>query len=94
MCFSHGISMSTLSFYVSVVDAMDLLEVFCNGALVILSAILFPTRSPVASAVFWSTRFEAVVSAFVANFFVMSRSFCPYLMLRFLPMFFAKDKNP
>ena len=63
-------------------DAADLLEVFCDAALVILSEILFPTRSPVASAVFWSALFEAVVSASVAKFFLMPRIFCPYILQR------------
>ena len=41
---------------------LDFLE-----ALVILSAILLPIKSPVASAVFWIALFEAVISASVAN---------------------------
>ena len=36
------------------------------GVLLILSTILFPMKSPVASAVFWIAFFEAVVSASVA----------------------------
>ena len=62
--------------------------------LVILSAILLPIKSPVASAVFWITLFEAVFIASVVYFFALSRGFWPNLLLKFLPMFFAKDKNP
>ena len=64
----------------------------CNdAALVILSTISFPTRSPVASVVFCSAHFEIVLNAPVADLFV-SRSFWPYLMLRFLLSLFAKEK--
>ena len=59
-----------------------------------LSAILFPIKSPVASAVFWIALFETVFIAFVVGFLALSRSFWLYLLLKFLPMFLAKDKNP
>ena len=49
---------------------LDLLE-----TLVILSAILLPIKSLVASAVFWIALFEAVYIASVADFFALSRSF-------------------
>ena len=45
-------------------------ELFFGGsfeALVILSAVLFPIKSPIASAVFWIAPFEAVLSASVAE---------------------------
>ena len=44
-------------------SAKDFFEI-----LVILSAILLPIKSPVASAVFWIALFEAVVIASVADF--------------------------
>ena len=49
---------------------ISLLTSFCNffDALVILSAILLPIKSPVASAVFWIAFFEAVFIASVADF--------------------------
>ena len=40
--------------------------------LVILSAILLPIKLPVASAVFWIARCDAVFIAFVADFLVVS----------------------
>ena len=61
--------------------------------LVILSAILLPIKSSVASAAFWIALFEAVFIASVVDFLALSRSFWPCLLLKFLPMFFAKGKN-
>ena len=49
--------------------------------LVILSAILLPIKSPVASAVFWITLFDAVSMTSVVDFVALSRSFWPYLLL-------------
>ena len=43
--------------------------------LVILSVILLPIKSPVASAVFWIALFEAVFIASVVDFLALSRSF-------------------
>ena len=74
-------------------------SLFCNSladffeTLVILSAILLPIKSPVAFAVFWIALFDAVFIASVVGFLALSRSFWPYLLLKFLPMFLAKDKN-
>ena len=45
----------------------------------ILSALLLPIKSPVASAVFWIALFEAVFIASVADCLALSRSFWPYL---------------
>ena len=75
-------------------------SLFCNSfadffeALVILSAIFLPIKSPVASAVFWIALFKAALIASSADFLALSRNFWPYLLLKFLTMFFAKDKNP
>ena len=50
------------------------LSLFCNSlvdffeALVILSAILLPIKSPVASAVFWIALFDAAFIASVVDF--------------------------
>ena len=60
----------------------------------ILSAVLLPIKSQVASAVFWIALFDAVFVASVVDFLALSRSFGPYLMLKCVPMFLAKDKNP
>ena len=69
--------------------------------LVILSAILLPIKSPVASAVFWIALFDAVFIASVVDFLALSRRFWPYLLLKLLaslfaclPMFLQKNKNP
>ena len=62
--------------------------------LVYLPAILLPIKSPVASAVFWIALFEAVFIASVVDFLALSRRFWPYLLLKLLPMFLEKDKNP
>ena len=47
--------------------------------LVILSAILLPIKSPVASTVFRIALFEAVFIAFVLDFLALTRHFWPYL---------------
>ena len=62
--------------------------------LVILSAILLPIKSPVASAVFWIALFEALFIASVVDFLALSRIFWFYLLVKLLPMFLAKEKNP
>ena len=55
----------------------------CFDMLVILSAILLPIKSPVASAVLWIARCDAVFIAFVVDFLAVSIIFCPYLLLKF-----------
>ena len=55
----------SLSIFSSFVSELSFGEVFEN--LVVLSAILFPFKSPVASAVLWFVLFEAVLSAPVAD---------------------------
>ena len=55
-----------------------LTELFCGDVcetFVILSAILLPVKSPVASAVFWIGLFEAVLGASVADCLAWLRSF-------------------
>ena len=51
--------------------------------LVILSAILLPIKSPVASAVFWIALFQAVFIVSVVDFLAVSKRFWPYLLLKF-----------
>ena len=51
---------------------------------VILSAILLPIRSPVASAVFCTTLLEAVFAASIPVFVAVSINLLPYLSLNFL----------
>ena len=93
---SFGISLSCSFVIVS--------ELFYNerlGTFVILLAILLPIKSPVASAVFWITFSELVLSASVADYLAWKRSFWLYLTLKvlliflpaFLAIFLAKDKN-
>ena len=55
---SSGISLSFLFVIVSKLFCCEFFEIS-----VILSAILLPTKSPVASAVFWIALFEAVSNA-------------------------------
>ena len=65
---------------------------FCNSlgeffqTLAILSAISLPTKTPAASAS-WIALFEAVFTASVVDFLAVSRSFWPYLLLKFYPCF-------
>ena len=56
---------------------------------VILSAILFPKKSPVISAVSLTTLFETVFAAFVPVFVPVLIYFLPYLS----PNFIANDKK-
>ena len=56
---------------------------------VILSAILFPIKSSVASTVFCTTLLEAVFAASIPVFVAVSNNFLPYLS----PNFIAKDKG-
>ena len=62
--------------------------------LVILSPILLPVKSLVASVVFCIALFESVFIASVVDFLALSRSFWPYFLFNCPPMFLAKDKNP
>ena len=63
-------------------------------AFVTLSAILLSIKSPVASVVFGFALFEAAFVVFAVDFLALLRDFWLYLLFRFLPIFFAKDKNP
>ena len=56
---------------------------------VILSAILFPIESLVASAFFCTTLLEAVFTGSIPVFVAVSINFLPYLSSNFL----AKEKN-
>ena len=47
---------------------------------VILSAILFPIKSPVASTVFRTTHLEAVFAASIPVFVAVSNNVLPYLL--------------
>ena len=95
--FSLGISLSCLFVTVSKLLSSEVLDTF-----IILPVILLPIKSPVASAVFWITYFEAVLSASVADSVAWLSSLWLYsplnFLLMFLPIFLsiflAKDKNP
>ena len=66
-------------------------ELFCGQLLetfVILSEMSLPIKSIVASADFWMTLFEDVLSASVADFLASSRSFWLYLPVTFLFYFY------
>ena len=63
---------------------------FCLPIEVILSAILFPIKSPVASAGFYTNLLEAIFAASIPVLVAVSINFLPYL----LPRFLANDKKP
>ena len=67
-------------------SSLLLLEGFFK-TLVILSAVLLPIKSPVASAVLWIALFDAVFMPSVVDLLALSRSFWPYLLLKFYPYF-------
>ena len=73
--FSGGIWIPSISFvfYFSFVLPIE----------VILSAVLFPIKSPAASAVFWTTLFEAVFAASIHVLVAVSIKFLPYLLPNF-----------
>ena len=99
-CLYSGDIYLPLNISPSFVSGLFFCDVF--ETLVILSTILFPIKSRVASAVFSIAYFEAVLRASVADFLAWTRSFWLYLLLKFLltllpiflPIFLAKDKNP
>ena len=62
MCLSFGTSNSLLA-----LSSSKFLEDFFE-TLVVLSAVLLPIKSPVASAAFWIALFEAVFIASVVDF--------------------------
>ena len=75
---------------------IDLVATLCEELLVTLFPMLFPTKSPVASAVFFNFLFlKQFLSASVADFvFCNQKSFYSHFLLKFLPIFLAKDGNP
>ena len=97
MCICLGVSFPFSFVNVSELFCGEFLETF-----VILSAILLPIKSAVPSAVFWITLFKVVLSASLADYLPLSRSFWLYLPSKFLliflpiflPIFLGKDKNP
>ena len=62
---------------------------FDDGSLAILSAILFSTRYPVASAVFLIALFEADLSAWFGEFLRCQEDFAHTYCWHFYPDFFA-----
>ena len=80
------LSLSICSSFVSIFSSLSCGKDF--ETLVIWKAILFPNKSPVASAVFLIALFEAVFSASVADCLAWSRSFGLYSLLTFLLIFF------
>ena len=85
-----------------IIDVHESLDVI----LIILSAILLPIKSPLASAFFRISLFEAVFNASVvtlvtSDFLALSRSFWAFFSSRLSRrvtalylVFLAKDKNP
>ena len=92
-CLSFG----DIYLFLWVVNCISSLLLFLDGfldILVILPAILLSIKSPVASAVFLIALFEAVFIASVVDYLALSRSLWLYLLVKLLPMFLTKDKNP
>ena len=75
MFFMLVISTSSISLFGNTLS--DFFE-----TLVILSAILLPIKSPVASAIFWIALFQAVFIVSVVDFLAVSKRFWPYLLLK------------
>ena len=73
-----------------VVNSISLLLLLLSDFFFEIVVISLPTKSPVASAVFFIALLEAVFIASVADFLAVSTSFFPYLLLILL----AKDMNP
>ena len=84
---SLGIFLSNPVFSVSLSTASELFLGEPLDTVVVLSAILLPIKSSVVSAVFWIALFEAVLSAFVADYLALSISFWLHLLKFFFPMF-------
>ena len=82
MYLFFGTSISLLAWSFLECSAEDFFK-----TLVILSAILLPIKSAAASAVVWIALLEAVFIVNLVDFLVLSTSFWPYLLLKFLPMF-------
>ena len=80
------LSLSICSLFVSIFSSLFCGDVF--ETLVIWQSILFPIKSPVASAVFLIALFEAVFSASVADCLAWSRRFWLYSLLKILLIFF------
>ena len=96
-CLSSGDRYLFLGVALSASTSVSLFSIFLVDifkTLVILSAILLPIKPQVPSAAFWIALFEAVFIACAVDFLALPRSFWSYLLLRFLTMFLAKDKNP
>ena len=90
---SFGVSDSSLaSLFCGFLECNSIEDFF--ETLVILSAILLPIKSPVASAVFLDCSFWSSFYCICVDFFVLSRHFWLCLLLKCLPMFFSKYKNP
>ena len=89
-CLYSGDIYFSLNFFLSssflTVSQLSSFEVF--EAFVILSANLLAKILALAFAFFWTTLFEIVLSAFVAEFLAWSRCFWLYLLLNFLLTFF------
>ena len=83
---SLGISVSCLIFSASFVTVFEQI----HWSFVILSSILLPIKSQVASVYFWSALFEAVLSVFEADCLAWSRSLWLSLPLQFLLIFLPR----
>ena len=71
-------------------DLLGFSSAFFEAAFIIFFAISFPVRSPVAYAKFWIEFSKALFYPSIADFFALSKSFCPYLLLKFLLRFLCE----
>ena len=78
-CYISSLSFILFFFY----------SLFVLPSEVILSAILFPIKSTVASAVFWTSCLEPVLAVSIPVYFAVSINFLPHL----LPNFLENDKQ-
>ena len=92
LLYCHTNLDSSIIFSEDIYLSISILPTFCECSSLgdlfeILSEILVPIKSPVASAIFWIALFEAVFFASVVDFLALSRSFLLYLLLKFLLVF-------
>ena len=89
--FSFVIPINISSVCVAVIDVHSAL---CKAVMLILSAILFPIKSPKTFVLIWIFYFETALKSYVAaDFFVLLRSFCPCSLLKNSPLFWKKIRK-
>ena len=82
-----------LSIFTGIVDLFGSSWVFFETAFVIFTAILFPTKSPISSAVFWIALSNAVFSASVGDIFCGIKNLWSKFTAQNVTQFFYKGKK-